>query len=159
MDQLKTVKHEIERIEDKDELQIQIKIEGDPKHIDIKQEIDTRESVSSDVKPQMHFKGGINVAAKPFQCNHCDTSYTWRHALDKHTMSKHPGEKPHKCSHCESCFVTKSDLIKHQKIHKAENLHQCCNCQQYFNCKQYLGQHQRNTCSASGSRCRKSCQK
>ncbi|KAM7026409.1 zinc finger and BTB domain-containing protein 45 [Acridotheres tristis] len=78
----------------------------------------------------------------PYQCGHCQKSFSSRKNYTKH-MFIHSGEKPHQCSICWRSFSLRDYLLKHMVTHTGVRAFQCAVCCKRFTQKSSLNVHMR----------------
>ncbi|KAM4879837.1 zinc finger and BTB domain-containing protein 45 [Sylvia borin] len=78
----------------------------------------------------------------PYQCGHCQKSFSSRKNYTKH-MFIHSGEKPHQCSICWRSFSLRDYLLKHMVTHTGVRAFQCGVCCKRFTQKSSLNVHMR----------------
>ncbi|XP_005534069.1 PREDICTED: zinc finger and BTB domain-containing protein 45 [Pseudopodoces humilis] len=78
----------------------------------------------------------------PYQCSHCQKSFSSRKNYTKH-MFIHSGEKPHQCSICWRSFSLRDYLLKHMVTHTGVRAFQCGVCCKRFTQKSSLNVHMR----------------
>ena len=93
------------------------------------------------VKTKMEFKM-VNSIKKAFKCEICNSLYTTKANLERHSLSVHEGKKPFKCEICGKCFTQMITFKKHNaSIHKGEKLFKCDICDKKFYQKVHMKEH------------------
>ncbi|XP_051632303.1 zinc finger and BTB domain-containing protein 45 [Manacus candei] len=86
--------------------------------------------------------GPLRGPQPPYQCGHCQKSFSSRKNYTKH-MFIHSGEKPHQCSICWRSFSLRDYLLKHMVTHTGVRAFQCGVCCKRFTQKSSLNVHMR----------------
>ncbi len=94
------------------------------------------------VKAKLSWHQKTHSTNKPFQCDLCGKSFTYRHHLTQHE-SVHTGVKPFKCVQCDRAFSKKSDLTRHRRTHTGAKPYQCVECGKAFAQRSVLTTHKR----------------
>ena len=81
-----------------------------------------------------------------YACNLCEYKATQAAHLKAHKESIHEGKKNWFCKACPYSSYTKTDFIRHMRIHTGEKPYQCKKCGQKFANSSNKNQHTRNVC-------------
>ncbi|XP_075205347.1 uncharacterized protein LOC142311115 [Anomaloglossus baeobatrachus] len=92
---------------------------------------------------QIAEKGTKVKGSKMFPCSECGKHFKRKTNLIKHEII-HKSENPFSCPECGKCFRQKSQLFKHQRRHKGEKPFSCSECEKCFCQKSDLLVHQRS---------------
>ncbi|XP_069837049.1 oocyte zinc finger protein XlCOF22-like isoform X2 [Dendropsophus ebraccatus] len=98
---------------------------------------------SSSGQSQIVKKRKGEMGVKIFPCSECGKLFKRKTNLAKHE-SIHREENPFSCPECGKCFLQKSQLFKHQRRHKGEKPFPCTECEKCFCQKSDLLVHQRS---------------
>ncbi|XP_075698578.1 uncharacterized protein LOC142663695 [Rhinoderma darwinii] len=84
-----------------------------------------------------------DTGGKIFPCSECGKPFKRKSNLFKHERI-HKDENPFTCPECGKCFRLKSQLLKHQRRHRGEKPFSCPECEKCFCQKSDLLVHQRS---------------
>lgn len=79
---------------------------------------------------------------RPFQCELCPKNYVRKESLQMHTMAKHLSETKFSCNLCDYVTKRKACLQQHQNIHSRSKQISCPDCPKQFISKSDLKKHQ-----------------
>ena len=71
----------------------------------------------------------VQTEKKPYQCNICNDSFSYKVTLKKHVKSVHEKNIQFKCSICNNTFSRKNGLKSHmESVHEKIKRHKCSIC-------------------------------
>ncbi len=91
----------------------------------------------------MCFQSDDSLHVQPFDCEHCDRTFSDPTTLQHHIRTYHNGARAHACPECGKTFATSSGLKQHQHIHSTVKPFQCEVCLKAYTQFSNLCRHKR----------------
>uniref|UniRef100_A0A8D0ES74 C2H2-type domain-containing protein n=1 Tax=Strix occidentalis caurina TaxID=311401 RepID=A0A8D0ES74_STROC len=83
-----------------------------------------------------------SISGEKYKCEDCGRVFNCRSNMRRH-QGIHKGEKPYKCQDCGKSFRLKAHLLSHQRTHTKEKPFLCTTCGKRFSWRSNLITHQR----------------
>lgn len=91
---------------------------------------------------QVGQKAVANTSEKSYQCQFCQSTFSARGQLNRHTRRVHEKIKTEVCEPCGRLFFSKTDRDRHlSQVHHQRRKLSCLECNSSFKAKQNLGTH------------------